>query len=161
MNLEDASRVIAHLNALKILFLGEAGKVGLLKEVDFLISKLDQASNRLDASSNSFNEDTKQKLTELVASIANEVTVSALEYEYSKIYTLVSESLDGLSDDAAKKVIAALLSRAKGQNKQRVASSDVIETLQRENVKYKYLFFGSFVSFTLVLIFLFAYSLAS
>lgn len=161
MNLEDASRVIAHLNALKILFLGEAGNVGLLEEISSLISRLEQASQRLDASSNSLNEDTKAKLTDLVATIANEVTVSALEYEYSKIYTLVSDSLDGLSDDAAKKVVAALLARSKVQGKQRVENSEVIESLRRESIKYKYLFVGSFVSFSFVLIVFFAYSLAS
>lgn len=97
MELDDARKLVATLNALKLTFSGIDGRGGLIQDIDNLASRLERAAASLDG-------DFKEKLLQVVGQVANEATVSALEFESEK----ESMDIEGIGNSIMEYVTFAI-----------------------------------------------------
>jgi ATP-dependent Clp protease ATP-binding subunit ClpA len=108
LDLEDARRVIASLNALKLWLDGAGEHPGVLEVLDKVLAELNRASNEILNLRNDNLKEFGDLLTDTVHSaIAAHSEQSSLEFE-----SAIKKSMDGLPGDVAKITIRALAARS-------------------------------------------------
>lgn len=137
MDMEEATQLLASLKALRILFLGEAGNTGLVEEIKHLTEELVEAKNVIEKTSISSTTITKEIMLRLANKVANEATVSALQYEQSKIYELVSQSLSEIADKSAEKCVEKIIVSSRGNKNTRLLEEHNFK-LSSKNKQLKY-----------------------
>lgn len=158
MGFEDVQRIIHQLSLLRVYFYGDGESVGLVGKIDEILAQLDDKTKRLEEASSSINETNRASISKLASVIANEATVSALEYEYNKLHELFEESLEKISDKSSKKSVDLIIGRIRLSQKNKISEDD-FKRLERQNNRLKvvlkitlsFLFLSSFVSVALSL----------
>lgn len=113
---DDLLKMIYHLNVLKILFMGEGGKQGLLSHIEEKTEGLERAIQRLEESSTTLIDLQLNELQALTRTVAERTTVAVRSSEYDKIEQLVKESLATLSDESAEKAVIGFFDRVRERN---------------------------------------------
>ena len=114
LDLEDARRVIASLNALKLWLDGTDEHPGVLEVLDKVLAELDRASNEILNLRNDNLKEFGNLLTDTVHSaIAAHSEQSSLDFEFA-----IKKLMDGLPGDVAKLTIRALAARSSKKPKE-------------------------------------------
>lgn len=128
---DDLLRMMSRLNALKILFLGEGGKQGLLSLIEEKTERLERAVDRLEHSSTSLVDLQLNELQSLSRTVAEKTTVAVRSSEYDKIEKLTMENLVLLSDESAEKAVIGFIDKVRERNAGR--KEEELANLKKKN----------------------------